>query len=181
MLDHNCQLPMPIFFEWNRRTVFGKHIFSSNGNWNNFCPSYDSYSVFLNMRETSWHLLRLGKWNFIDILPKPMLSHAFLWRIACSRIEQKQCCTKCAWCPEALFQTAHFCNKFQVKSFLFQWLGQVFLSSSSPKVGICSKRSNLHISPFLKICPSFVNHWQTLQQNYRTCYKQIRWPHTSRI
>jgi len=32
-----------------------------------------------------------------------------------------------------------------------------------------------------KICPSLVNHWQTLQQNYRTCYKQIRWPHTSNI
>ena len=26
-----------------------------------------------------------------------------------------------------------------------------------------------------------MNHWQTLQQNYRTCYKQIRWTHTSNI
>jgi len=26
-----------------------------------------------------------------------------------------------------------------------------------------------------------VNHWQTLQQNYRTSYKQICWPHTSNI
>jgi len=26
-----------------------------------------------------------------------------------------------------------------------------------------------------------VNHWQTLQQNYRTCYKQLRWTHTSNI
>ena len=24
-----------------------------------------------------------------------------------------------------------------------------------------------------------MNHWQTLQQSYRSCYKQIRWPHTS--
>ena len=30
-----------------------------------------------------------------------------------------------------------------------------------------------------KICPSFVNHWETLQQSYGTCFKQIRWPHTS--
>ena len=26
-----------------------------------------------------------------------------------------------------------------------------------------------------------MNHWQTLQQNYRTWYKQISWPHTSNI
>ena len=32
-----------------------------------------------------------------------------------------------------------------------------------------------------EICSGFVNHWQTLQQKYRTCYKQIRWPHTSNI
>jgi len=70
-----------------------------------------------------------------------------------SRIEQKHCCTKCVSYPEALFQTAHFCNKFQVKLFLFQWLGPVFLSSSSPKVGICSNRSNLHISSFLRFVP----------------------------
>jgi len=82
MLDHTCQLPMPIFLEWNRRTVFGKYIFSSNGNWNNFCTSYDSHSVFSNMRETSWHLLRLGTLNLIDVLPQPMLSDAFHWRIA---------------------------------------------------------------------------------------------------
>ena len=39
--------------------------------------------------------------------------------------------------------------------------------------------SSYHIIPM--ICPSFVNHWQTLQQNYRTCYKQICWPHNSKI
>ena len=32
-----------------------------------------------------------------------------------------------------------------------------------------------------EICPSFVSHWLTLQQNYRTCYKQICWRHTSNI
>ena len=110
---------MPIFLEWNRRTVSAKYIFSSNGNWNNFCPCYDSHSVFLNVRETSWHLLRLGTWNLIDILPKPMLRNAFLWRIALFKHREKQCCTKCVWYPKALFQTAHFCNKFQVKFFFF--------------------------------------------------------------
>jgi len=153
MLDHNCQLPMPIFLEWNRRTASGKYFFSSNWNWNNFCPSYDRHSVFSNVRETSCHLLRLGTWNLMDILPKPMLRNAFLWGLLCSRIGQKPCCTKCEWYPKALFQTAHFCNKFHVKLFLFQWFGPVSLSSSSPKVGICSNRSNLHISSFLRFVP----------------------------
>ena len=34
---------------------------------------------------------------------------------------------------------------------------------------------------FHEICPSFVNHWQTLQQIHRTYYQQIRWPHTSNV
>ena len=71
----------------------------------------------------------------------------------CSRIGQKQCCTNCEWYPIALFQTAHFWKKFQMKLFLFQWIGPVFLSSSSPKVGICSNRSDFHISSFLRIVP----------------------------
>jgi len=37
-----------------------------------FYPSYDSHSVFLNMSETSWHLLRLGTWNLKDVFPKHM-------------------------------------------------------------------------------------------------------------
>ena len=85
ILDHNCQLQMPIFWEWNRKTFprnfatgykIWKRYFSSNENWNNFCPSYDSHSVFLNMSETSWHLLTLGTWNSIDIFPKLMLCNA---------------------------------------------------------------------------------------------------------
>ena len=77
----------------------------------------------------------------------------FFGGVLCSRIGQKQCCTKCVWYPKALFQSAHFCNKFQLKLFLFHWLGPLFLSSSSPKVGICSNRSNLHISSFLRFVP----------------------------
>ena len=150
MLDHNCQLPMPIFLEWNRRTVFGKYIFSSNGNWNNFFPSHDCHSVLSNMRETSWHLLRLGTCNLIDVLPKPMLRNVFLWRIALPRIGQKQCCTKCVWYCKAWFLTAHFRNKFHLNLYLFQWFGPVFFSFSSPKVGICSNRGNLHMPSFLK-------------------------------
>ena len=37
-----------------------------------------------------------------------------------------------------------------MRLFLFQWFGPVLFSSSSPKVGICSKRCNLHISSFLR-------------------------------
>jgi len=160
MLDHNCQLPMPIFLEWNRRTVFGKYIFSSNGNWNNFCPSYDSHSVFLNMRETSWHLLRLGTWNLMDILPKPMLSNAFLWRIVCSRIGQKPCCTKCEWYAKALFQTAHFCNKFQVKFFFFNDSAQ-FPCHPVPQRKVSAPKGVIfichHSYDLSQICESFTN------------------------
>jgi len=70
--------------------------------------------------------------------------------LLCSRIYLKHCCTKCVWYSTVLFQTAHFSNKCQVNLFLFQWFSPVFLSSSSPKVCICSNRSNLHISSFLK-------------------------------
>ena len=79
----------------------------------------------------------------------------FFEGLLCSRIGQKQCCTKCVWYCNALFQTALFCNKFQLKLFLFQWLGLGFLSSSSPKVGICSNRGNLHMTSFLWFVPVF--------------------------
>ena len=45
------------------------------------------------------------------------------------------------------------CNNCQVNLFLFQRLDIMFILSSSPKVGICSKRSNLHISSFLRFVP----------------------------
>ena len=71
------------------------------------------------------------------------------------------------------------CNNCQEIFFLFQRFDIMFILSSSPKVGICSKRSNLHISSFLRF--AFVNHCQTLQLTHRTYYQQIRWPHTSNI
>jgi len=45
------------------------------------------------------------------------------------------------------------CNKCQVNLFLFQRFVIMFILSRSPKVGICSKRSNLHISSFLRFAP----------------------------
>jgi len=45
------------------------------------------------------------------------------------------------------------CNNCQVILFLFQRFDIMFILSSSPKVGICSKRSNLHISSFLRFAP----------------------------
>ena len=119
--------------------------------------------------------------TFNGHFPKLMLSNDFSYGLLCSRIRQKQYCNKCVWSPKALCQTARFCNKFQEKLFLFQWFGPVFLSSSSPKVGICSKRCNLHISSFLRFAQVLFNHWQTMQQNYRTCNKKTPWPHTSNI
>jgi len=71
--------------------------------------------------------------KFNGHFPKLMLSNAFLYGLLCSRIRQKQYCNKCVWYAETFCQTAHFFIKFQVKLFLFQWFGPVFLSSSSPK------------------------------------------------
>jgi len=45
------------------------------------------------------------------------------------------------------------CNKCQVILFLYQRFDIMFILSSWPKVGICSKRSNLHISSFLRFAP----------------------------
>ena len=46
------------------------------------------------------------------------------------------------------------CNKCQVNLFLFQRFDIMLILSSSPKVGICSNRSNLHISSFLRFVSS---------------------------
>ena len=110
----------------------------------------------IDVSKYEWNLLSFGetrnmKFN-IDFL-KLMLSNALFCGLLCLRMMQKQCSNKCVWYPKAWCRTADFCNKFQVKLFLLQWFGPVFLSSSSPKAGICSKRSNLHISSFLKFAP----------------------------
>jgi len=99
------------------------------------------------MSETSWHLLRL------DVFPKFMLSSGWFLTDCFVQGSSKNTAAPSVWYPRALFQTAHSCNKFQVNLFLFQWIGPVFLSSSSPKVGICSNRSNLHIFSFLSFVP----------------------------
>jgi len=154
---------MPISWEWNRKTFLGnlatgcriwKRYVSSNENWKNLCPSYDSHSVFLSMSETSSHLLRLGTWYFIRHFSEAYTVKCWLFDgLLCSRIEQKHCCTKCVWYSRALYQTSHFCNICQVNLFLFQWFVPVFLSSSSPKIDICSNKSNLHIFWFLRFVP----------------------------
>ena len=149
---------MPIFWEWNRKTFLGnlqqenriwKKNISGNENWNNFCPPYDSHSVFLNLSETSCHLWRLY------VFPKFILSNA--WHLTDCFVQgsSKNTAAPSVWYPRALLQTAHSGNKFQENLFLFQWFDPVFLSSSSPKGGICSNRSNLHIFSFLRFVPVF--------------------------
>ena len=46
------------------------------------------------------------------------------------------------------------CNKCQVNLFLFQRFDIMLFLSSSPKLGICFNRSNLHISSFLRFVPA---------------------------
>jgi len=119
--------------------------------------------------------------KFNGHFPKLMLSNAFLYGLLCSRIRQKQYCNKCVWYPKALYQTARFCNKFQEEIFLFQFIRPIVLVIQFTKGWHLLQKEESSYLIIPEICPSFVNHWQTLQQNYRTCYKQIRWPHTSNI
>ena len=132
--------------------------------------------MFLNVSKTFSHLVRLGTRNLIDVFSKVFTEKCLLFdKLTCVRMEKISSALHQVRVIFKKFISDLFlcCNKCQVNLFLFQRFVIIFISSRSPKVGICS------IIP--KICPSFVNHWQTLQQNYRTCYKQIRWPHTSNI
>ena len=65
-----------ISWKFCNRTWFAKGIFPAMG-VEKFCPSYDSHSVFLNMSETWWHLLRRETWNLIDVFPKFILSNSW--------------------------------------------------------------------------------------------------------
>ena len=64
-----------------------------------------------------------------------------------------QFCTKCVWFSKSYLRSIPCCNKCQVNLFLFQRFDVMLILSSSPKVGICSNRSNLHISSFLRFVP----------------------------
>ena len=89
---------MPIFWEWNRKTFLGNFATGEQDlekkyfwQWElrQFFPSYDSHWVFLNMSETSWHLLRL------DVFPKFILSNAWFLTDCFVQGSSKHCCTKC--------------------------------------------------------------------------------------
>ena len=64
-----------------------------------------------------------------------------------------QCCTKCVWFSKVYLRSIPCCNKCHVNLFLFQRFDTMFILSCSPKVGICSNWSNLHISSFLRFVP----------------------------
>ena len=65
-----------------------------------------------------------------------------------------QCCSKGVWFSKVYLRSIPCCSKCQVNLFLFQRFDILFILSSSPKVGICSNRSNLHISSFLRFVPA---------------------------
>ena len=76
-----------------------------------------------------------------------------------------QCCTKSVWFSKSSSQIYPCCNKCQVNLFLFQRFDIMFILSSSPKVGMRSKRSNLQISSFLRFAPVlwFIDkHWNKI-------------------
>jgi len=73
-------------------------------------------------------------------------------KLTCVRNEKNQLSAAPRACDfrKVYLRSMPCCNKCQVNLFLFQRFDIMFVLSSSPKAGICSKRSNLHISSFLR-------------------------------
>ena len=76
-------------------------------------------------------------------------------KLTCVKIEKNHFSAAPSACDfqKVYLRSITCCNKCQVNLILFQRFDKMFLLSSSPKVGICSNRCNLHISSFLRIVP----------------------------
>jgi len=133
-----------------KEQCFEKKCFD-NKTWKEFSLAMDR-PMFLNMSKTFCNLeTRNMKFNrcFFKCFHWVMLA---FWQIDMCKDWKKsaQCYTKCVWFSKSLSQIYPCCNKFQLNLFLFQRFDIMFILSISPKVGICSKRNNLHISSFLR-------------------------------
>ena len=73
------------------------------------------------------------------------------------------------------------CNKCQLYLFHFQRFDKMLFLSSSPKLGICLNRSNLHISSFLRFDPGLRIIDKHCNKIIDPATNKIRWPHTSNI
>ena len=95
--------------------------------------------------------------------------------------KSSQYCTKCVWISKRLSHIYPLLQQILGKLISFSTIRHnVYLIRFTK----CSHLLQQEKSSYLiipEICPSFVNHWQTLQQKYRTCYKQIRCSHNSNI
>jgi len=111
--------------------------------------------MFLNMSKTFCHLGRLVTWILIDVFSKVFTESCLLFdKLTCVRIEKNNSVLhQVRVIFESLSQIYLCCNNCQVILFHFQRYDIMFILSSSPKVGICSKRSNLHISSLLRFAP----------------------------
>ena len=76
-------------------------------------------------------------------------------KLTCVKIEKNHLSAERSACDFQNFylRSLPCCNKCQVNLFPFQRFDIMLIISSSPKVGICSNRSNLHISSFLRFVP----------------------------
>jgi len=112
--------------------------------------------MFLNMSKTFCRLGSLVTWNSIDLFLKSFhwVMLAF-WQIDMCKHWKKQLSAAPSACDfrKVYLRSITCCNNCQVILFLFQRFDIMFILSNSPKVGICSKRSNLHISSFLRFDP----------------------------
>jgi len=139
--------------------IFVKHQFFEkkcfdNKKWKEFSSAMDR-PMFLNMSKTFSHLVRLVTWNLIDVFSKVFTKYGLLFdKLTCVRIEKiSSVLHQVRVIFKKLSQIYPCCNKCRANLFLFQRFDIMFILSSSPKEGICSKRSNLHISSFLRFAP----------------------------
>jgi len=182
---------MPIFWQWNRKIYLGTFItgenstlkrnFSGNGNWNNFYPFYDSHSVFLNMSETSCHLLRLGTWNLIDVFRSSYWVMLGFWRIALFKDLAKTLLHQVCVIFKRFISNCTILQQTLCELISLSIILPIFFDIQLTIGGYLLQQESSSYLRIQEVCPSFLNHRQTLQQNYRTWYKQIRWPHSSNI
>ena len=139
-----------LFKERNLLEIFVKELCFwkksfDNKKWKESSSAMDR-PMFQNMSKTFSHFVRLGTWNLIDVFSKVFTESCLLFdKLTCVRIEKNSLVLhQVRVIFESLSQIYPCCNNCQVNLFLFQRYDIMFILSSSPKVGICSKRSNLH-------------------------------------
>ena len=86
MLNHNCQSPTPIFWEWNRKTFLGNFVSGERDLEKKFFWQWELKQLLsilwytLGVLKYEWNqleMLRLGTRNLIDVFPNLILRNAW--------------------------------------------------------------------------------------------------------